>query len=188
MKKVEVEIPGKSYPVLIGNRILPDLNKFLSKNKIYKNILAVIDRKVYKLYKKELDELFKNSEGRYAQILINAREEEKNLSTVEKIFNVLIRKNYGRDSVIVAIGGGITGDIAGYAAASFSRGVQYAQVPTTLLAAVDSSVGGKTGVNFGDTKNIIGAFHQPELVLFDTHFLETLKEKELLYKFSNPAK
>ena len=180
MKNIKVEIPGKSYPVLIGGNILKELPKQIEKLKLNKNVFAVVDRNVYNIYKNELEKVFASIDGKYSQIIINAKEKEKSLATMEKIFAGLIKNNFGRDTVIIAVGGGITGDIAGFVAASFSRGVQYVQVPTTLLAAVDSSVGGKTGVNFGDTKNIIGAFHQPELVLFDINFLKTLQEKELL--------
>ena len=99
---------------------------------------------------------------------------------MQKIYESLLENDYSRDTLLIAIGGGIIGDICGFVAATFSRGIQYVQVPTTLLSTVDSSVGGKTGINFGKTKNIIGAFNQPNFVLIDVNFLQTLNHEELL--------
>lgn len=180
MKQVDVAVPGKTYPVLIGKNILRELPKQLTRLKLNKNIFTVIDKKVYQLYRNEITNLLSDKTQKISKIIIAADEKSKSIETLVNIYTSLLRNKYGRDTVILAIGGGIIGDIAGFAAASFSRGLQYVQVPTTLLAAVDSSVGGKTGVNFGSTKNIIGAFHQPEIVLFDINFMKTLGERELL--------
>ncbi|MBU1099180.1 MAG: 3-dehydroquinate synthase [Bacteroidetes bacterium] len=180
MKKIDVTIPQKSYPFFIGENILPKLPGQIKKLGLNKNLFLIIDRNVQKFYGKTLDELFSDFEGKVKKQVITASEKNKTHETLTLLYNSLLKNGFGRDTVIVAIGGGIVGDIAGFVASTFSRGVQYVQVPTTLLAAVDSSVGGKTGVNFGATKNIVGAFYQPDFVLFDTDFLKTLGEKELL--------
>ena len=106
-------------------------------------------------------------------------EQYKTLATVEAVLDTLVAMRAGRDTTIVALGGGVIGDIAGFAAASYMRGVAFIQVPTTLLAQVDSSVGGKTGVNHAGGKNLVGAFHQPRIVLIDTDSLATLDDREL---------
>lgn len=180
MKKIEIKIPGKSYPFFIGENILRNLPMKIKKLGLNKNVFLIIDRNVQRIYGEKINDLFASADGKIKKLIITASEQKKTHETLSQIYSTLLKNGFGRDTVIVAIGGGIIGDIAGFAAASFSRGVQYVQVPTTLLAAVDSSVGGKTGVNFGETKNIIGAFHQPDFVLFDTDFLKTLGEKELL--------
>ena len=104
----------------------------------------------------------------------------KSHSELNKIYSALIEKKYGRDTLILAIGGGVTGDLAGYAASTYMRGIQLLHVPTTLLADVDSSIGGKTGINFNNRKNMIGTFYQPEAVLIDTDFIRTLPEGEFV--------
>jgi 3-dehydroquinate synthase len=107
-------------------------------------------------------------------------EKYKSVERYNSILAFLADNNYGRDSLIVAIGGGVTGDIAGFVASTYLRGIQLVQIPTTLLAAVDSSIGGKTGINFLNRKNIVGTFYQPDFVLTDTVFLDSLPEKEII--------
>ncbi len=109
------------------------------------------------------------------QYIFIATEKNKSLNQIEKIYNILSYNYFGRDSAIVAIGGGVTGDVAGFAASTYMRGIKYFQVPTTLLAMVDSSVGGKTGVNFNNKKNLIGSFYQPDGVFVYTDFLNLTK-------------
>ncbi|MGH8230087.1 MAG: 3-dehydroquinate synthase, partial [Steroidobacteraceae bacterium] len=116
---------------------------------------------------------------RLVEAILPDGESHKTLATVSRILDVMVANRLGRDSTVVALGGGVVGDMAGFAAASYQRGVAYVQVPTTLLAQVDSSVGGKTGVNHPGGKNLIGAFHQPVAVIADTRTLETLPEREL---------
>jgi 3-dehydroquinate synthase len=112
--------------------------------------------------------------------LVAADENNKRLETVEEIYRTLLKNKLNRDTLILAIGGGIIGDIAGYAASGYMRGIKYIHVPTTLLSAVDSSIGGKTGVNLDGAKNIIGSYHQPEMVLVDPEFLDTLPRREII--------
>jgi 3-dehydroquinate synthase len=111
--------------------------------------------------------------------VIKPGESSKSFRGLSGIFSELIRKQYSRDTLLIAIGGGVTGDLAGFAASSYMRGIQLAHIPTTILASVDSAIGGKTGINFNKYKNIIGAFYQPEFVLVDTDFLKSLPEEEV---------
>ncbi|MEW6702455.1 MAG: 3-dehydroquinate synthase [Bacteroidota bacterium] len=180
MKKIDIRIPAKEYPVFIGANIFDSLEKIIRIKKLSRNLFMIIDRKVMNLYRDDIKRFSSNFSGKIFINEFDASEANKSYLELAKIYNDLIAIGYGRDSLIVAIGGGITGDIAGFAASTFARGIQFVQVPTTLLAAVDSSVGGKTGINFGETKNIIGAFHQPEFVLIDTEFLKTLPEEEII--------
>ncbi len=111
---------------------------------------------------------------------INANEKNKNLNTVNSILNILLDKNFSRDDCLISVGGGITGDISGFAASMFKRGIQFINIPTTLLSQVDSSIGGKTGVNTNHGKNLIGSFYQPKLVITDVNFLKTLNKREII--------
>ena len=113
-------------------------------------------------------------------LYINANEKNKNQRTANKILEILLNKNFSREDILISIGGGITGDIAGYAASLFKRGLKFINIPTTLLAQVDSSIGGKTGVNTKQGKNLIGSFYQPKLVISDTDFLNTLPKREII--------
>ena len=180
MKKIAVDLAENSYPVYIGTNIFQQIDKLISKHKLHKNICVIADSKVYNLYKNRIDNYIKNYNAKISLIKIKAAEKNKSMNTVEEIYFHLLKKGFSRDTLILAIGGGITGDIAGFVAATFMRGVQYIQIPTTILSAVDSSVGGKTGVNFGNAKNIIGAFYQPKFVLIDSIFFDTLKKEETI--------
>lgn len=180
MTKIEIELSNNNYDVLLGENIYKRIFSELSKRKLHKNILIVIDTKVHKLHRAYLNSCIPTDDYKIVIQKLNLSEKSKSLISVQKIFDKLIQNNYGRDSIIIAIGGGIIGDAAGFAAATYMRGIQYVQVPTTLLACVDSSVGGKTGVNYADSKNIVGAFYQPKFVLIDTIFLKTLPMEELI--------
>ena len=112
--------------------------------------------------------------------LFKANEVKKNLSSVNKILDILLNKNFSREDCVISIGGGITGDVSGFAASLFKRGLKFVNIPTTLLSQVDSSIGGKTGVNTKYGKNLIGSFYQPDLVISDVQFLKTLPKRELI--------
>jgi len=179
MAKIKVQIENSPYDVIIGKHSFSKLTAEIKKRNIPKNLFCVVDEKVYKLYRKEILQL--KTKNRETTIFrLPASEQSKDLTSIQKIYSRLLKEKYGRDTTIIAIGGGVIGDVAGFAAATYMRGVQLIQVPTTLLAAVDSSIGGKTGVNFFDTKNIIGAFYQPNFVLVDTAFFNTLPKEEIL--------
>ena len=140
----------------------------------------IIDTHVLDLHRTTIDHFVNNYKDKIYLHRFDSNESNKGIKSLEIIYSNLITHGFGRDTVIIAFGGGITGDIAGFAASTYARGVQFIQIPTTLLAAVDSSVGGKTGINFGETKNIIGAFYQPDFVLIDTNFLKTLPKEEII--------
>jgi 3-dehydroquinate synthase len=180
MKKISVKASSKEYPVYIGKTIFASLHSLITKHNLNKNVFVIIDSNVLVIHKKQIELFISKKFANIHTMVFESGEKNKNSKSVEKIYSALIKNNYGRDSLIIAIGGGITGDIVGFAASTFGRGVQFVQVPTTLLAAVDSSVGGKTGINFGSTKNLIGSFYQPEFVLIDTNFLLSLPEEEIV--------
>ncbi|WP_313232862.1 3-dehydroquinate synthase [Tissierella praeacuta] len=140
------------------------------------DFIFVTDRNVYNLYKDEIDEVLNGRENIY---IIPSGEINKNLEELSNIYKILIKKNIDRNGKIFCLGGGVVGDLAGFAAATYKRGVEYIQIPTTLLSQVDSSIGGKTGIDFEGHKNIIGSFHFPLTTLIDTSFIHTLPEKEI---------
>jgi 3-dehydroquinate synthase len=171
-----VELGDRSYPIVIGSGLLGgafDLTPYIRGE----DCLVVSNETVAPLY---LDRLLPNLAGRSVNsISLPDGEAYKTLATMASILDTLVASGAGRDTTVVALGGGVVGDIAGFAAACYMRGVNFVQVPTTLLAQVDSSVGGKTGVNHEQGKNLIGAFHQPQVVLIDTDTLSTLPDREL---------
>lgn len=180
MKNIDVALKDNPYEVFYGKGCFKEINKLIKAKDLPKNVFAVIDSKFYAEWEPVITKTFSGKFSKFDYLLINASEKNKSNKTLEKILKNLIKGNYSRDTLLVSIGGGIVGDIAGFAAAVFSRGIKYIQIPTTLLAAVDSSIGGKTGVNFEHTKNIVGSIYQPEFVLIDTNFLKTLPHKEIL--------
>ena len=175
-RTITVELGERSYPIFVGNGLLGsgfDLAPYADGQ----DCLIVTNEKVAPLY---LDAVRANLKGLTIESLcLPDGEEYKTLATVQSILDRLVSVGANRDASIVALGGGVVGDIAGFAAACYMRGIDFIQVPTTLLAQVDSSVGGKTGVNHPGGKNLIGAFHQPKAVLIDTDTLKRLPDREL---------
>ncbi|MEW6196334.1 MAG: 3-dehydroquinate synthase [Bacteroidota bacterium] len=180
MKKILIRTKNKNYPVFLGSGIFGGIGKLISEHKLSNNIFVIVDSNLYKLHKRPVDQFLINHKGKKSLFIFSSHEVYKSYLSLNRIYEQLIAGGFNRDTLIVAIGGGITGDLAGYAAATFTRGVQLIHVPTTLLAMVDSSIGGKTGINFGSTKNIVGAFYQPEFVLADLNFLKTLPRDEII--------
>jgi len=173
---ITVELNERSYPIFIGDGLLGggfDLGRHLRGP----DCLVVSNDTVAPLYLQALAADL--ADRRVDSIRLPDGEQYKTLATVERILDRLIAGGAHRDTTLVALGGGVVGDITGFAAACYMRGVDFVQVPTTLLAQVDSSVGGKTGVNHAQGKNLIGAFHQPRAVLIDTDTLRTLPDREL---------
>ena len=176
MKTLTVELGERSYPIYIGSGLLdrPDL---LTGHVKSRQVLVVTNQIVAPLY---LDRVRASLEGyRCETIVLPDGEEYKSMATLMRIFDALLGARFDRGVTLIALGGGVVGDITGFAAACYQRGVSFIQIPTTLLAQVDSSVGGKTGVNHPLGKNMIGAFHQPQCVIADTDVLNTLNEREL---------
>ena len=151
----------------------------MAKNSIsFKKCLIVFDSKIKKKIISRILNKFKKKKR--IVYLFKANEKNKNQKSVNKILNVLLKNNFQRNDCLISIGGGITGDVSGFASSIYKRGIKFVNVPTTLLSQVDSSIGGKTGVNTSHGKNLIGSFYQPNLVISDTDFLKTLPKREII--------
>lgn len=180
-KRVQVRLPAaksSSYSIHIGAGIIQELPKWLARRAKTRKVVVISDRTVMKHCGPMLLKALKG----HAPIVITipAGERSKSHSIKHDIEHQMFKKGCGRDSIIIAFGGGVVGDLAGYVAATYMRGLPYIQVPTTLLAMVDSSVGGKTGIDTPFGKNLVGAFWQPQLVIADTHFLKTLPRAHIV--------
>ncbi len=174
---VNVDLGERSYPIFIGAGLIDgeQIARFVPSSRA----VIVSNTTVAPLYAERLTQALEAADKRVDLIALPDGEQYKNLETLERIYDFLMGKQVDRKTTLIALGGGVIGDITGFAAASFQRGVPFIQVPTTLLAQVDSSVGGKTGVNHPRGKNMIGAFYQPRCVLADTGSLDTLPDREL---------
>ncbi len=176
MQTLNVELGERSYPIDIGPGLIADFTPY-SGLLDSKRILIVTNETIAPLYLARLQTSLKGAQ--YDSVILPDGESHKTLTTLSLIYDALLKGNYGRDCLLIALGGGVIGDMCGFAAATYQRGVAFIQIPTTLLAQVDSSVGGKTAVNHPLGKNMIGAFHQPRAVIADTSTLATLPEREL---------
>ncbi|HKT72977.1 MAG TPA: 3-dehydroquinate synthase [Steroidobacteraceae bacterium] len=176
VETLKVELGNRSYPILIGEGLLRR-GDLVREHIPAKDVLVVSNTTVAPLYLEALTASL--GPKRIVEAILPDGESHKSLETLSRVLDVCVTNRFGRDSMVVALGGGVVGDIAGFAASCYQRGVACVQVPTTLLAQVDSSVGGKTGVNHPGGKNLIGAFHQPAAVLADTSTLSTLPPREL---------
>lgn len=169
MHKIRVKLGDRSYYIYIGKKILLQLGEMLKGERG----AIITDKNVYKYWGKEIKKL------KLPVYVIQPGETQKSLYMAERIYKALLKFGLDRQSMLVAFGGGVVGDLAGYVAATYMRGISYAQIPTTLMAQVDSSIGGKTGVNLPEGKNLIGCFCQPKFVFIDTNLLRTLPKREL---------
>ena len=177
MQTLTVALNERSYPIFIGEHLLTQENCFKPYLKA-KQILIVSNTTVAPLYLAQVQAIL-NAQGYVVEVhILPDGEQYKDIAHVEGIFTSLLEKRFNRDCALIALGGGVVGDMTGFAAACYQRGVSFLQIPTTLLAQVDSSVGGKTGVNHPLGKNMIGAFKQPVAVLADTSVLDTLNDRE----------
>ena len=170
-----VELGDRSYPIFIGDGLM-QLSKLLTSHIHGQQVLVVTNETVAPLY---LEDLLENLSAYSVEtVVLPDGEIYKNIEQLNTIFNALLTKKYNRTATLVALGGGVVGDMTGFAAACYQRGVNFLQIPTTLLAQVDSSVGGKTAVNHKLGKNMIGAFYQPQCVIVDTSLLSTLPDRQ----------
>ena len=174
---VNVELQERRYPILIGNGLLQDERSYPVKRG--ERVMIVTNPTVAQFYLDTVTLALKKRGCEVDHVLLPDGEKYKTLESLNLIFTALLQGNHGRDTTIIALGGGVIGDVAGFAAASYQRGVRLIQIPTTLLSQVDSSVGGKTAVNHELGKNMIGAFYQPSMVIIDTHTLGTLPKREV---------
>ena len=177
--KLKIRTNVQNYPIIIGSNLVSDILKLSKENSLqFKKCLVVIDKNISK---KVVTKIKKSLNKKKIHIhFFKAREIYKNLSSVNKILDILLVENFSRNDCLIAVGGGITGDVCGFAASLFKRGLKFINVPTTLLSQVDSSIGGKTGVNTKYGKNLIGSFYQPNLVISDVNFLKTLPKREII--------
>lgn len=176
-KKVTVKGVKKPYDIVIGNNILNTLPEKIKEISNAKNVVVITDDNVDKLYSDNVIRFLKNGGFNVHKFVFPHGENHKTMLTVCDILEFMAENNVTRSDLIVALGGGIVGDVSGYVASSYLRGIDFVQVPTTFLAAIDSSVGGKTGVNLKSGKNLAGAFYQPRLVVCDTKTFYTLPEE-----------
>lgn len=174
---LKVELGVRAYPVIIGQKLLSDSNQLLS-YVLDKHVAIVTNNIIASFYLESISTLLKSVNKQVTIIVIPDGEEEKNWTNLMKIFDALLINKCDRKTTLIALGGGVIGDLTGFAAASYMRGIPFVQIPTTLLAQVDSSIGGKTGINHPLGKNMIGTFYQPKVVIADIMTLKTLPARE----------
>lgn len=179
MECLKVDLGEYSYPIYIGFDILHKLGSYISKIVDPSKVLIISNKIIFDHYGEEIGKSLDNAGFKWSYTLIPEGEENKNIETANKLWDACFQNQLDRKSLIIALGGGIVGDISGFIAATYMRGIPFIQIPTTLLAQVDSSVGGKVAVNHPQGKNIIGAFYQPKMVFADTKVLLTLPEREI---------
>ena len=178
MQQIRVELDKNSYPIYIERGSLSGLGDFLKRNMSLSKMALVTNSTINSLYGDTVRESLRSANIEVETTEVPDGEEAKSLECLGKLFDAFVDFRMTRQSGVVALGGGVVGDLAGFAAATFMRGIPFVQIPTSLIAQVDSSVGGKTAVNHPSGKNLIGAFHQPKFVLIDVGVLETLPERE----------
>ncbi|RZO50979.1 MAG: 3-dehydroquinate synthase [Candidatus Pelagibacterales bacterium] len=177
-KKILINSKDTNYNIYVGSNLIAQINKILKKDKINaKNFLIIYDSKVpFKI----INTLRKKIKENIIFHKFYSSEKNKNQKSVNKILNIMLKNNFNRNDCLIAVGGGIIGDVSAFAASIFKRGLKFINIPTTLLAQVDSSIGGKTGINSDYGKNLIGSFYQPDLVIADIKFLKYLPKRELI--------
>jgi len=178
MKTLNVDLADRSYPIYIGSKLL-EKPQLITNHVLGNSAVIVSNSTVAPLYIEYVQSALNAKNIRFDEVILPDGEEYKTLQTVVTIIDTLLSKKHDRKTTIIALGGGVVGDIAGFAASIYQRGVNFIQIPTTLLSQVDSSVGGKTGVNHSLGKNMIGAFYQPQCVIADTDTLKTLDSRQL---------
>ncbi|MBM3804955.1 MAG: 3-dehydroquinate synthase [Acidimicrobiia bacterium] len=179
MNTIQVALGRRSYSIRVGNGLLGETGALLNELELAKSIIVISSKAILSLHGERLLRSLRRA-GLDAQlVLVPEGEKHKTLATVEGIYRSLARRRASRKTLVIAFGGGVIGDMAGFAAASYLRGLPYVQVPTTLLAQIDSAIGGKTGVNLPSGKNLVGAFYQPRAVIVDPLLLSTLAPREL---------
>jgi len=177
---IRVDLAERSYSIEIGDGILPRIGERLVSLGLKGKVGVITNPRVGRLYGSVVTRSLRKAGFEVAVVTLPDGEQHKNLRSVSRVYDELIRRSFERSSTLLALGGGVIGDLAGFAAATFLRGIGFIQVPTTLAAQVDASIGGKTGVDHAHGKNLIGAFYQPKLVWIDTGVLKTLNRREFV--------
>ncbi|MBW7850357.1 MAG: 3-dehydroquinate synthase [Rhodospirillales bacterium] len=187
-RQLEVDLGARSYSILVGDGLLRRAGELMGPVLRQKRVFVVTDENVAPLYLDPLCAALDAAGISHAHCVLPAGEGTKSFPWLERLLSSMLDARCERDTTVVALGGGVIGDLAGFAASILMRGVEFVQVPTTLLSQVDSSVGGKTGINMPHGKNLVGTFHQPRLVLADTATLRTLPRRELLAGYAEVVK
>ena len=182
-KTVRVDLEGRRYEIFVERGLIKDIAPRALKSLNLEDgggrtAVVVMNPKIEHYYGRAVTDSLEGAGFKILPVILIAGETYKTLQTVRRVYKMLYEQNVDRRTVVFAVGGGVIGDVAGYVAATYQRGLDFVQVPTTLLAQVDSSVGGKVGVNFAEAKNLIGAFYQPRVVLIDPNTLESLPFRE----------
>ncbi len=188
LKSVLINTETKSYPVYIGNDIFKLLPEFIAKHNLPKRVFIILDKNVEQIYGRSINKVINSFSVKKFYLTLISSEKIKSFNSANQIFSKLYKEEFGRDTLLIAIGGGTIGDVAGFIASTYMRGISLIHIPTTLLSAVDSSIGGKTGINFQEAKNLIGTFYYPDMVLIDTSFIKSLPEEELISGFGEVIK
>ena len=186
MEILNVGLGKNSYDILIGENFFEKFPEYIGNVYGGKKLFVITDSNVDKIYKNEYEKMFKGFD--YTIYVLEAGEKHKHIGIMPSIYSAMVNEGLTREDMVVAFGGGVVGDIAGFAAASYMRGIDFVQIPTTIISQVDSSVGGKVGVDLPEGKNLIGAFHQPKLVLIDNYFLNTLTNRYFYDGFAEIVK
>ncbi len=184
---IKVKTKTKKYTIVIGQDIIKNISSILKKHNIFfKKCLIVVDKNIPSKFKLTL---IKNLKTKKKFIYnFTPSEKNKNYKSVNQIHNLLFNKRFNREDCVISFGGGITGDVVGFASSTFKRGIKYINIPSTLLSQVDSSIGGKTGINNNFGKNLIGSFYQPELVVSDINILKSLPKREIVCGYAEILK
>ena len=185
---VRVDLGARGYDILVGVGLLAAAGRHIRPLLLHPRVVVVTDSNVAPLYLAAVEAALGEADIESTNITLPAGEQTKDFAHLETLAEGLLAGQLGRDTTLVALGGGVIGDLAGFAAAITMRGIDFVQIPTTMLAQVDSAVGGKTGINTRHGKNLVGAFHQPRLVLSDIATLDTLPERELLAGYAEVVK
>ena len=187
-KKLSVELKERSYEIIVGKDLIKTAGQKIEKTISGKDIIIISDKNVAKYYLTELRKSCENAKLSCREIILPPGENAKTFKQLNLLVERLLSMGISRTTTLIALGGGVVGDITGFAASILLRGINFVQVPTTLLAQVDSSVGGKTGINSSQGKNLIGAFYQPKLVIADVSTLDTLPKRQILAGYSEIVK
>ncbi len=177
MRQIHIDA-STSYDVIIGAGLSDEAGRIITELGNVKNAVIVSDDNVYPLYGDKIKEQLERCDVNVASFVIDHGEQSKSMEVYEKLLEFLCKCHMTRSDILIALGGGVVGDLTGFAAATYQRGIRFVQIPTSLLAAVDSSVGGKTAINLSGAKNQVGCFYQPSVVICDTNTLATLPENE----------
>lgn len=179
IKKIHVELKENSYPIYVGKGLISRIGEYLNEITNPGKVLIVSDTVVSQYYASDVRKCLKDMECDVSLIEIHGGERSKSIQQLTQLLDGLVDNQLDRSSIVIALGGGVIGDLSGFAASIYMRGIDYIQIPTTLQAQVDASVGGKTAINHPKGKNLIGTFHQPKLVVIDVNTLETLPKREI---------